>query len=304
MPSPIINNAARAWTQGASWLDTYQDNLGTQYTEDFQNASGALLYPGDVVVLGTSTSIGAVTNDATGLSVGVTNTASDARVVGVVGGEPYNYSNPQPYTSIPVGQVGGGLIPSLDTNWVASNGYWNTGVTLISDPFASIVNVGKFIYGPGIPAGAYVVSAVANTSYTISTNTTAIGYANTSPGGLYYLGPQTSGIGPGFPWQTNVVTNATGPVAYANGSVVPVVTRGWAYINIGTATPAAGAQVATAAAYRTVAAPATAASVAALQALAGTFIAVTLEAQAAGLAVPDNAGGTSFRVVRAWIDKF
>lgn len=81
---------------------------------------------------------------------------------------------------------------------------------------------------------------------------------------------------------------------YASGAVMPVVVRGPARINIAANTVAAGGNLATTTAAKVAGTPAAAASVAALQALVGSFIGIALESQAA-----KDANNT----IRAYIQK-
>lgn len=81
---------------------------------------------------------------------------------------------------------------------------------------------------------------------------------------------------------------------YASGAVMPVIVRGPARINIGANTVAATAALATDSAVKKAAVPGAAASVAALQALAGSWIGIALESQAA-----KDANNT----IRAYINK-
>lgn len=68
---------------------------------------------------------------------------------------------------------------------------------------------------------------------------------------------------------------------YASGAVMPVCTKGVARINIGGNTVAAGDNLATSGTAKVAAKPADAANVGALQALVGSFIGVSLQADAA-----------------------
>lgn len=83
-------------------------------------------------------------------------------------------------------------------------------------------------------------------------------------------------------------------LTYASGANVPVLIKGPGRINIGANTVAAGANLATSATVKVAATPANAASVAALQALVGTFIGIAREADSA-----KDAGNT----IRAYINK-
>jgi hypothetical protein len=288
MPTPTIPNVGQAFNVGGSWLNTYLSNQNSQESVDFQNNSGTVLYVGDVVVL--SNIVSSTTPDPTALSAAPIASASSTYVVGVVGGEVYN-----PGATTSPAQVGGALIPLTDTGWVYSTGTWTSGTATITDSTASASNIGKAVYGQDSPNSwpitpglqSIVISAVANTSYGVSIAPTQTRGSATN----YYLGPAEGAVGPQFP----------GISGYGAGDIMPVVTRGWAYINIGTNTVAAGAALATSATSRVAAVPGTAGSVAALQALLGSFIGIALEAQSAGIGSPD---GTTNKLIRAWIDKF
>jgi hypothetical protein len=286
MPTPTIPNVGLAFNVGGTWLNTYLSNQLSQDTCDFQNNSGTVLYQGDVVIL--SNVVTSTTPDPTALSVSPTATAQSPYVVGVVGGEPYN---PGSVTQTPA-TVGGALIPFTDSSWVYSTGTWTSGTATINDATASAVNIGKAVYGqdspnswpisPGIQS--IVVSAVANTSYGVTIAPTQTRGSATN----YYLGPAESAAGPQWP----------GIAGYGAGDIMPVITRGWGYVNIGTNTVAAGAAIATSTTSRVGVAPSVATYVASSP---GTFIAIALEAQSAGLGSPD---GTTNKLIRCWIDKF
>lgn len=283
MASPTIQNVNQAWTAGASWLNTYLGNQYSQETCVFQNNSGTSLYTGDVVILGNGTS-GSFVADPTGLGVTTTTTAQSPLVVGVVGGEAYNPGNKTGTV-----QAGGGLIPPQASPWTYSTGTWTSGTATLTDANGSSSNVGNAVYGDGWPttpgAQAIILSFSAGAYTTSLAPTVTHGSATT-----YYLGPAEGAVGPSFP----------GITGYGAGSPVPVVTQGWAYINIGTNTVAANAVLAT----FTTGAQAQAISVATYSASSpGTFIAVALEAQSAGIASA-NPAVASAKVIRAWIQKF
>lgn len=279
MPSPVINNALGAWTAGATWLQTYLGNQGTQNTCDFQNNSGTLLFPGDVVIVGNGTS-GAFVADPTALGVTTTTTASNPLTVGVVGGEVWNPGS----STVTPATVGGALTPPVDGSWVFSTGTWTSGTATLTDATGSTANIGKAVYGIGWnsnPGQQSIVTAFSGSTYTVTTAPTVTEGSATA----YYLGPAIPATGPSFP----------GITGYGAGSMVPIVTRGWAYVNIGTNTVAASALLATTTTARQ------AGAVVSSALLIGTFIGVALEAQSAGLGSPD---GSTSKVIRAWIEKF
>lgn len=272
MTSPQIANPGQVWTAGATWLNTYLGNQATQETAVFQNNSNGTLYPGDVVIIGNSTS-GSFVADPTVLGVTTTTTASSPLVIGVVGGEVYN---PGSSTQTPA-TVGGGAIPTQLAPTVFKSVTLNSSTT-VTDTTASASYLGLEIVGPNIPSGAYITSVTPNTSFTISAAATATGATSVA------IQPREGALGPGFP-------------GYPTGELLPVVTRGWAYVNIGGNTVAAGAVLSTSTTARVAAAVAVTTYVASSP---GTFIATALEAQSAGIGSPD---GSASKIIRAWINK-
>lgn len=265
MVAPQINYAGQPWTAGATWLTNVIGNQGTQDVTDFINGSGGTLYTGDVVVLGTSTT----TPDVQGFNVTSTTTVSSPYVVGVVGG----------ITNM---AFAGGAIPEQTPAWRYDSVTTATSVTT-TDSSALASDVGKEVIGPGFPSGAFIVSVVAGTSFTTNVATTASATVTVA------IGPREGAIGPGW-------------LGVPAGEMVPVVQRGWAYVNIGTNTIGAGINLSTSATARVANTAAAAASVAALQALVGTFIAITLEAQN-GAGVITSGDGSASKLVRCWVDK-
>ena len=270
MPSPTINAAGQPWSAGASWLTNYGANYGTQETTDFVNGSNGLLYPGDVVVVGTSTT----TPDVNALNVTSTTTALSPYVVGVVGGRAYNPLAPTATSA----NVGGGFIPEQlsPARYDACNTNSNT---TVNDTSCVATDLFKSVVGPGIPVGAYITAVTPGVSFTISVAATATAAVT------LFIGPQPAALGPGF-------------LGYPVGNPVPVITRGWGYIFIGGNTVAAGAILSTSATARVAQANTVTAYVATSP---GTFIAVALEAQSAGVQAPDGSAG---KLIRCWIDKF
>jgi hypothetical protein len=232
MPGKQIANDTGAWTVGATWTTAPLANTMSQFVANFFNASGQTLFTGDVVILGSGTTI----PDPAGVDITVATTASSPYTVGVVGGE----------TNMP---GAGGPIPNelQPVRYVSATYATNSATITAADSKAT--DVGAGISGPGIPLGAYIRSVVVGTSFTISVNTTA---ASTT-GIPVVVGPRTSSVGPGW-------------LGIPVGSVTPVVMAGWAYVNVGTNTVAVGADLGTSATAR-VAATAAAASATSITAL-------------------------------------
>jgi len=253
-----LANDYGAWTAGASWQVTNPvGNTMSQEVVNFINGSGITLYTGDVVVVGTS----AATPDPTATNVTTTATAQSPYVVGVVGGE----------TNM---AYAGGAIPSQ----TPPTSYFTTTTTAsatVNDTTAVATDVGKGVFGPGIPAGAYILSVTPGTSFVMNVAATAGGPFSFSKG------PRISAVGPGW-------------LSVPVGSVCPVVIQGWAYVNIGAATVAAGATLSTAAIARQ-------AAVAGTPTL-GCQIGTALEAQN-GAGVITSGDGSASVLVRAWITK-
>lgn len=305
MASPTIHNNNQAWTQGASWLNTYLSNQYSQETCDFQNNSNILLYPGDVVIIGDSTS-GSFVADPTALGVTTTTTANSPLVVGVVGGEAYN---PGSITQTPA-TVGGLGQPAVDyaTTQIAvgfTNGSTNLTSALVStvNPFVvgQLVNT---VYNSSTNANPQIfqVTGIGGSSGSWTATSVVVSGTGTSFSGTTgaygsYLTPPQSNVGPGFPG--NLGSGTPGAAAYVPGAIVPVVTAGWAYVNIGTNTVAAGAVVATGTTAAQAAAPSVATYVASSP---GTFIGVALEAQSAGIASQNPLTATA-KLIRCWVTK-
>jgi len=253
-----LANDYGAWTAGASWQVTNPvGNTMSQEVVDFINGSGITLYTGDVVVVGTS----AATPDPTGINVTSTATAQSPYVVGVVGGE----------TNM---AYAGGGIPSV-TQPVTYFTATTTASATVPDTTAVATDVGKGVFGPGIPAGAYIISVTPGTSFVMNVAATASGPNQLSKG------PRVSSVGPGW-------------LGIPSGEIVPVVIQGWAYINIGGNTVAAGATLSASATARV-------AAVAGTPTL-GCQIGTALEAQNGAGVITSGDGSTSV-LIRAWITK-
>lgn len=259
MPTPVINYAGQPWTAGATWQLNNAGNFGTQEVTDFTNGSAVTLYTGDVVVLGTV----ATTPDPTGFNVNTIASASSPLVVGVVGG----------MTNQP---SAGGLIPYQTTPFRYDACGTTASSATVTDTTCLASDLGKEVIGTGIPSGAYIISVTAGTSFVLNVNATATGTPTLA------IGPREGQVGPGW-------------TAYPVGQILPVVMSGWAYVNIGGNTVAAGGLLATSATARV------AAAVASGAALLGTFIGVALEAQTAGIPSGD---GTANKLIRCWVTKF
>lgn len=268
MPTPVINYAGQPWSAGATWQTNNAGNFGTQEVTDFSNGSGVVLYTGDVVALGSGTNLGLdAGGQPTGFEVTTVAAASSPYVIGVVGGMTNQASagGPNPFVT-PAWRFDSVAVAlsatQPDTNAVASD-------------------VGKAVIGPGIPSNAYIVSVVPGTSFTMNVAATAAATATLA------IGPQIASEGPG--WQTTP--------SFPPGSVLPVVMAGWAYVNVGANTVAAGALLTSSGTARQGSAVASSAL------LIGTFIGVALEAQNATGTITSGDGSAS-RLVRAWITKF
>jgi len=253
-----LANDYGAWTAGASWQVTNPvGNTMSQEVVDFINSSNLPLYTGDVVVLGA----GATIPDPQGLNVTGTITAQSPYVVGVVGGE----------TNM---AFAGGAIPNVTppTTFFTTT---TTASATVNDTTALATDIGKGVFGPGIPAGAFIVSVTPGTSFVMNAAATAGGPSQLSKG------PRQSAVGPGW-------------LAVAPGQICPVVIQGWAYINIGGNTVAAGATLSTSATQRI-------AAVAGTPTL-GCQIGTALEAQNAAGVITSGDGSASV-LIRAWITK-
>lgn len=125
----------------------------------------------------------------------------------------------------------------------------------------------------------------------VTTDTTGVLVTTTTTASdVTVLGVVAAQDNPSDSLRTAVATDT-----YAAGAQMPVIIHGPARINIGANTVAAGGQLASSTAAKVAATPGAAATVAALQALAGSFIGIALESQAA-----KDANNT----IRAFICKF
>lgn len=261
MPQPLITYANKPWGDaGATWQTNYAGNFGTQTTMEFQNQSGGTLFTGDVVVLGT----GATIPEVTAYNITTTTTVSSPYVVGVVGGL--------------TNQVAaGGLNPFQLAAWRYDAVSINNSVT-VTDAATVSSDLGKAVIGTGIPSGAYIVSVTAGVSFNLNVATTGGALTPTLA-----IGPATASVGPGW-------------TGFPAGEIAPVVLQGWAYVNVGANTVAAGNLLTTSGVARVGSAVTSAAT------LIGTFIGVALEAQNAAGTVT-SADGSASRLVRSWIAK-
>jgi hypothetical protein len=263
MSGKQIANDWGAWTAGASWQTNQLGNTMSQEVVNFLNGSGTTLYTGDIVIVGST----AGTPDPTAVNCSSTATAASPYVVGVVGGE----------TNMP---GAGGAIP-VQTPPIRYDAVTVALSVTQPDTAALASDVGKGVSGPGIPLNAFIVSVVPGTSFTMNVAATAAGAAT------LIIGPRTSSVGPGW-------------LGVPSGEVCPVVITGWAYVNIGGNTVAAGAQLSTSTTARVAAAVSTTTYVASSP---GTFIGVALEPQN-GPGVITSGDGSASVLVRSWITKF
>lgn len=259
MPAKQIANDFGAWTAGASWQTNQLGNTMSQMVVNFLNGGTQTLYTGDIVVAGTTT-----IPDPTAVNCTATTVAQSPYVVGVVGGE----------TNM---AFAGGLIPQQTPPTRIDTANVTGASATVADTSAIASDVGKGVSGPGIPADAYILSVVPGTSFTMNVLATAPG-----SGVQIFIGPRRSAVGPGW-------------LAVPAGQVAPVVIQGWAYVNVGANTVAAGGMLSTSATARVAATAGTPTF--------GLQIAVALEAQNAP-GVITSGDGTASVLVRAWITKF
>jgi hypothetical protein len=251
--SPVINYAGQPWTAGATWQTNNAGNFGTQDCTDFLNGSNGTLWTGDVVKVGTSAAA-----DPTAFNATTTVTAQDTLTVGVVGG----------ITNQP---SAGGPVPFQLTAW-RYDSVTTAGTATVTDASTLASDLGKEVIGPGIPSGAYIITVTPGTSFVMNVAATASATVQVA------IGPREGSVSAGFP-------------GVPPGDVLPVVTYGWAYVNIGTNTVAAGATVSSSATAR-VAATGTAAL--------GGVLGVALEANTAGIPSGD---GTTNKLIRCYITR-
>jgi|SRR5215831_18262475 len=263
MPTPVINYAGSPWTAGASWQTNQYGNFGTQEVTNFSNGSNGTLWTGDVVVLGSGGPAGTIP-DVTALSCDTTTTVSSPYVVGVVGG----------MTNM---AGAGGPVPFQTPAWRYDSATTAVGTT-VTDTFCVAGDLGKAVIGPGVPSGAFIVAVTPGTSFVLSVAATAAATVTLA------IGPVSGSVSAGFP-------------GIPPGDTVPVVMQGWAYVNVGANTVAAGNLLTTSGTARIGSVVTSAAT------LIGTFIGVALEAQNAAGTITSGDGSAS-RLVRAWITKF
>lgn len=257
MPGKQIANDIGAWSAGATWQTNQIGNTMSQFVVNFINNFTSTLYTGDVVILNSA--------DPTGVTATATTTPQTALVIGVVGGE----------TNM---AFAGGPIPQQTppTRYDTNAGTTNASPT-VTDPAVTAGDVGKGVVGPGIPLGAYIISVTAGTSFVMNVNATATASAQT-----IIVGPRQSSIGPGW-------------LAIPTGEVMPVITSGWGYVNVGANAVVQGAILATSATARVAATAATPTD--------GSNIAIALEANNATGVITSGDGSPSV-LVRSWITKF
>jgi hypothetical protein len=251
--SPVINYAGQPWTAGATWQTNNAGNFGTQDCTDFLNGSNTTLWTGDVVKVGTSAAA-----DPTAFNATTTTTAQDPLTVGVVGG----------ITNQP---SAGGPVPFQLTAWRYDSVTTTNGSPTVTDTSTIPSDLGKEVIGPGIPSGAFIITVSAG-SFVLNVNATAAATVQVA------LGPREGSVSAGFP-------------GVPPGDILPVVTYGWAWVNIGTNTVAAAATVSSSATAR-VAATGTAAL--------GGVLGVALEANTAGIPSGD---GTTNKLIRCYITR-
>lgn len=260
MAVKLIANDWGAWTAGATWQTNQLGNTQSQFVSNFVNAGSTTVYTGDVVIVGSASTV----PDPTAVNITPITTAQSPYTIGIVGGE----------TNM---AYAGGPIPAqtpptrIDTNTTTALS------ATVTDAQTIASDIGKGVTGPGIPAGAYILSVTPGTSFVMSVAATVA-----ASGVTLYIGPRQSSVGPGW-------------LAVPVGEVCPVILSGWGYVNVGTNTVAAGAVLASSTTPRVAAVPGTPSD--------GTNIAVALEPQN-GPGVITSGDGTANVLVRSWITKF
>jgi len=202
-------------------------------------------------------------SEPTAVNVVTTTTAQSPLAVGVIGGETNMAS-------------AGGPIPQQTPPTRYDSNVTTATTAIVTDAAALATDVGKGVSGPNIPIGAYILSVTPGVSFVMSANGLAAGSGLT-----IIVGPRQSSVGPGW-------------LAIPTGEVCPVVVSGWAYVNVGANTVAAGGFLASSAIARQAATAGTPTF--------GNQIAVALEANNAAGVITSGDGSASV-LVRSWITK-
>lgn len=306
MAQKLIGNPGQAFSLGGTWGTPSIDNAMSQTTYDLINGTGLILYPGDIVCM-----------DATGTQAVLSTSIGDPRVIGVVGA-PTEFSTVSGtwaagvYTAptLPVvdSQVGA-VVPAAAGNFApftdqavitASLGFTNASAT-VTYGSASTAHIGRTILTPynastnANPQIFTIVAAVANTSYTVNTT-----FTGTTGSFTCQIVDSYQTFGPG--WATPLAGAWTTSTAAVPGTVVPVITQGFGYVNINAvaatvATDAIQVTSGSVVGQRTANGSLTAAQI-------GQSIATTLQAYAARNAALTNAGISGHDSVLAIIGKF
>lgn len=272
MPTKQITNAGQAFSTGATW-QVINDEGMTQTVAHVLNATGQILYKGDIVCLD-------VTGQKAILGTGAA-TPTERRLLGVVGGEIGN--------SVVAAAVGGFVPPQLAPTRTDVATVTNTSAA-VTDASVLASDAGRALSSPAgrFPAGTTILTEglVPGTSFVASAAATGNDTAVT-------ISDQQAGIGPGWPSTTQ----------FPNGAEVPVIVSGFGRINVAGAAVAASdlLGLGNVALTGAVANNTGGITVAAVAGTVGTIIAVALEAQAARDLSLTNIGIGGHETIRALI---
>lgn len=218
-----IGNAGQAFALGGTWGTPSIDNSGTTTFTELINNTGLTLYFSDIVVV-----------DATGTLANLSSSAGDPTVIGVVGDGkslsvyPSTGTFPTIDSSINVQATGGNNKPFTDAaSRTEAMGFTN-GSETVTDTAAVATDLGRTIITPynsstnATPQILTITAVSVGTGYTVSAN-----FTGTT--GTFTCTIQDSGPAPGYTIPPGGWGNTS---AFPPGSVVPIITRGFGYVNI------------------------------------------------------------------------
>lgn len=273
MTTKQIGNPGQAWSAGATWQNS-TDNQMTQEVVHVLNATGQILYKGDIVcidVTGTSAILGA------GAA-----TPTERRLLGVVGGEIGS--------NVTGGVAVGGFVPQQLAPTRTDTATVTNGSAAVTDASVLAADAGRSLTSPlgRFPAGTTILTdgLVVGVSFVASALATGNDTQAT-------IADNTASIGPGWPSTTQ----------FPMGAEVPVIMRGHGRINVAGAAVAAldllglGNVALTGGAQNNTGGI----TVAAVAGTVGTIIAVAQEAQAARDLSLTNIGIGGHETIRALI---
>jgi hypothetical protein len=304
MATKQITNPGQAFSLGGTYLPPVDDAMTTNTTQVI-NATGQILYTGDIVCL-----------DVTGTQAVLATSAGDPRQIGTVGSNSELSHYPTAVADYPTSAQfitmtaqEGNLQPYQDfPASTLSLGFTNGSTTITSSSTATVnpLIVGAYVYTPynattnATPQVFQIVSLGGSTGAWTAVGAVVSGAGTTFSGttGTFVTTQSVEPVQLGPGWQ--VPTGWSSTSTFQPGIVVPIVTQGFGRVNISGVTAEVASDLISVSGSGSVVGARTAAG---SGTSVGSFIAVTLEAYATRDQALTNLGITGHDSVRAIIGK-